>query len=308
MRGGLPVPNRIIKESICTSDTLDKLTAEEERLFYRLLVQADDFGRFDGRAAVVLAGCFPLRAHEIGVDQVEAWLQKLVDVDLIRFYWVDGRRYLYFTTWNKHQQKRAKYSKFPDPPTGACEPQPHDAHLISSDIKRDTSDIKCPRETRIREYENREARQTDETSAREGMQSPEHTTPHETADNDQSVGQSVSPPVDNPFSQVTAAYHAHIGAMGPSQFEVLRYWHDDMGMPPDVMVEAILEAKEQGKNRIGYIEGILRNWHNDGVRTVEQARGLRQPRERPKSRSEPVFLTALDKAMQMAQAKEASEA
>jgi len=71
------VPNRIIKESICTSDTLDQLSPEEERLFYRLLVQADDFGRFDGRPAVVLAACFPLKVHEITLDQVESWLQRL---------------------------------------------------------------------------------------------------------------------------------------------------------------------------------------------------------------------------------------
>lgn len=45
------MPNRMIKESICTSETLAQLTPEEERLFYRLLVNADDFGRFDGRAA-----------------------------------------------------------------------------------------------------------------------------------------------------------------------------------------------------------------------------------------------------------------
>ena len=35
------MPNRIIKETICTSDTIDLLNAEEERLFYRLLVNAD---------------------------------------------------------------------------------------------------------------------------------------------------------------------------------------------------------------------------------------------------------------------------
>lgn len=147
------MPNRIIKESICTSDTIDQLTAEEERFFYRLIVQADDFGRFDGRAPVVLAGTFPLRAHEIGLDQVEAWLQRLAEVDLIRFYHIDGRRYLYFTTWDKHQQKRAKYSKYPDPTEddGACE------DVITTDITCKhtiSNDSICPRETRSENTRN----------------------------------------------------------------------------------------------------------------------------------------------------------
>lgn len=43
------MPNRILKESITTSETLDSLSAEEERLFYRLLVICDDYGR--GRVA-----------------------------------------------------------------------------------------------------------------------------------------------------------------------------------------------------------------------------------------------------------------
>src|SRR5690606_31196056 len=110
------MPNRMIKESICTSETLAQLTPEEERLFYRLLVNADDFGRFDGRAAVVLAACFPLQLDRVRVDDVEAWLQKLAEVDLIRFYEVGGRRYLYFPTWDKHQRKRAQHSKYPEPP------------------------------------------------------------------------------------------------------------------------------------------------------------------------------------------------
>src|SRR5690606_23451926 len=105
------------KESICTSETLAQLTAEEERLFYRLIVQADDWGRFDGRPQVILAACFPLQLDRITSADVEAWLQRLVDVGLIRFYYAEGRRYLEFVTWERHQQKRAKYSKYPHPPS-----------------------------------------------------------------------------------------------------------------------------------------------------------------------------------------------
>lgn len=109
------MPYRTIKDSICTSDTLAKLSADEERLFYRLMVKADDFGRFDGRADVVRAACFPLQLDQYSTAHVEKMLRRLAEVDLIRFYVVSGRRYLYFTTWEKHQRKRAKYSKYPSP-------------------------------------------------------------------------------------------------------------------------------------------------------------------------------------------------
>ena len=45
------MPNRILKESIRTSDTIGELSWFEEVLFYRLIVSCDDYGRFDGRTA-----------------------------------------------------------------------------------------------------------------------------------------------------------------------------------------------------------------------------------------------------------------
>jgi len=53
------VPNRIIKESICTSNEIDALKPEEEILFYRIIVNCDDFGRMDARLPILRAKCFP---------------------------------------------------------------------------------------------------------------------------------------------------------------------------------------------------------------------------------------------------------
>lgn len=46
------MPNRIIKESICTSDTLSRLSDFQENFFYRLIVSVDDYGRLDARPAI----------------------------------------------------------------------------------------------------------------------------------------------------------------------------------------------------------------------------------------------------------------
>lgn len=139
------MPNRILKESICTSETIDSLGLEAEAFFYRLMVQCDDFGRMDARPSVLRARCFPLRLDKVTDKMVALWLSELAGADLLWMYELDGRVYLQVTTWDKHQQKRAKYSKFPQPPERASN---------GNQLLADASN--SPRETRIREYEKRD--------------------------------------------------------------------------------------------------------------------------------------------------------
>ena len=108
------MPNRIIRESICTSDSVDKLSWFEEVLFYRLIVNCDDFGRFDGRAAVVKNRLFPLKEN-LTLKTVEAALHGLASAGLVALYVFEGKRFLYLPTWGKYQIQRAKVSKYPSP-------------------------------------------------------------------------------------------------------------------------------------------------------------------------------------------------
>ena len=121
------MPNRIIKESICTSDNLDNLCLEEEVFFYRLLVNCDDYGRMDGRLKVLRARCYPLRLNKVKEKDIGKWLTSLIRENLIYLYESDGQPYIQMVTWEKHQQIRAHKSKYPDPKE--CK-----KHLISSDI------------------------------------------------------------------------------------------------------------------------------------------------------------------------------
>ena len=118
------MPNRILKESICRSETIAQLSWFEEVLFYRLIVVCDDYGRFDGRPAIIKGTCFPL--NDVTVKTIEVALSRLVTVGLVRGYEVQGRPTLQLLTWGKHQQIRAKKSKYPSP-DGICN------QLISSD-------------------------------------------------------------------------------------------------------------------------------------------------------------------------------
>lgn len=114
------MPNRIIKESICTSDSIDNLTWFEEVLFYRLIVSCDDFGRYDGRAAVIKNRLFPLKEDKLKLKEVTNAINHLSKAGLIQLYTCNGKQFLYLPTWESHQSIRAQKSKYPDPSDG-CE-------------------------------------------------------------------------------------------------------------------------------------------------------------------------------------------
>lgn len=107
------MPNRIIKESIATSESLSEVSAEAERLFWRLVVKADDFGLYHGNPKILASMCFPLKPPK--EKTLSNWLNELVRAGMVGMYMDDGKRYLKLLSWEKHQQQRAKKSKFPLP-------------------------------------------------------------------------------------------------------------------------------------------------------------------------------------------------
>lgn len=107
------MPNRIIKESICSSDSIDGLSWFEECFFYRLIVNCDDYGRMDARTPILRARLFPLKAMADG--EIEAALAALEGARLLDLYRAGGRPYLQLRTWERHQSIRAKRSKYPAP-------------------------------------------------------------------------------------------------------------------------------------------------------------------------------------------------
>ena len=130
------MPNRIIKESICASENVDQLSPFHETFFYRLIVNCDDYGRMDARAKILSSRLFPLK--DIQPEEVQAALIALHEAGLIILYEVDGKPYLQMKTWDKHQQVRAKRSKYPSPDSSL---QPS-ATICKQMI---ANDIKCPR-------------------------------------------------------------------------------------------------------------------------------------------------------------------
>ena len=78
------MPNRLLRESICRSESIDALSWFEEVLFYRLIVNCDDFGRFDGRPAIIKGSLFPLK--DVAIADIKKALSKLAAHDMIMMY------------------------------------------------------------------------------------------------------------------------------------------------------------------------------------------------------------------------------
>ena len=130
------MPTRYLKESIKTSDSIDQLSWFEEVLFYRLIVSVDDYGRFDGRAAVIKNMLFPLK-EKITVESVERAIVKLASVHLIDLYVVDNKRFLQLPTWTTHQTTpRAKSSKYPAPSEAENESAEHLHSTCNTDAEQ----------------------------------------------------------------------------------------------------------------------------------------------------------------------------
>lgn len=142
------MPNRIIKESVCTSESVNALSWFEEVFFYRLIVNCDDYGRFDARPAILKARLFPLK-NRITEKDVSSALTKLADAGIVRLYSCDSKPYLYLPTWEVHQTIRAKKSRYPSPVDGLradesiCKQMQADVPVIQSESKKENREKKA---------------------------------------------------------------------------------------------------------------------------------------------------------------------
>ncbi len=94
------------------SVTVAETSAEAERLFTRLIMKADDYGRFHADARLVRALCFPL-SESIKSDAVRKWMDELHAAGLIYRYEVEGKPVLAIVNFG--QRLKQSRAKFPEP-------------------------------------------------------------------------------------------------------------------------------------------------------------------------------------------------
>jgi hypothetical protein len=102
------MPNRMIRDEILESERVLSLPADVRWFFLSVLLTADDLGLFE-------ATDFKLaRRATLSPDQAARYLSMLVDVDLVRLYMVDGKRYGFLPRFR--QRLQIKRSRYPLPP------------------------------------------------------------------------------------------------------------------------------------------------------------------------------------------------
>ena len=111
------MPTRILRDWT-DSETIGALSVDAERFFLRLIMKADDFGRFAADSRLLRANLFPLLVDSISEAMVRAWLADCINVGLIETYEVNRKKYLQIVKFG--QRLRAKRSKFPPPSADDC--------------------------------------------------------------------------------------------------------------------------------------------------------------------------------------------
>ena len=105
------MPNRILRDWT-DSYRLEQLSAEAERLFVRLIMRADDLGRFTADPRLIKSACFPL-LPELTPESISRWLGECEAAGLIQCYTTDGKRLLAIIEFR--QRTRCKVGKYPPP-------------------------------------------------------------------------------------------------------------------------------------------------------------------------------------------------
>ena len=249
------MPNRILKESICLSEQIDSLTWYEEVVFYRLIVNCDDYGRFDGRISVIKSRLFALKEN-LTHKQISDAIGKLASIGLVVLYEYEGKPFLYLPTWNEHQNVRAKKSKYPEPikqPDNIC-------------IQMNTNDFKC---------------------SRNPIQSNPNTNPiRESVSEAESETRGEASAADKEFGEVMKFYMENINAsVSPLTAQKIADWLTSVDS--SLVRYAISQAVDHEKRTWAYINAIIDRHFKAGRLTEEAAKQEAERRERNKKGKEP---------------------
>jgi hypothetical protein len=102
------VPNRLIREGLMESEAMLSVPLEARWLFVIIMLSADDLGLFEATEFKLA------RRADINRDLGATMMQLLADVDLVRFYEVDGKRFGFIPKFQ--QRVQIQNARHPIPP------------------------------------------------------------------------------------------------------------------------------------------------------------------------------------------------
>ena len=242
------MPNRILKESIRTSKSVNGLTDFQFRLWAYLITYVDDFGRGSADPTILKGFVFPRRKGVTEANIADA-LNGLACGGLIQLYEVDDESYLCFPNWGKHQTVRAAKSKYPAPDDNCKQMQADASKCMQVHADAHVFD------NRESLFDNRESRSGNENDARAAM------------------------------GTVEAYASGNLECLTPSHMAALGDFKRDL--PDDVIRYAIDQACGNGAPRWSYVAAILQGFVEAGVKTLgdAKARSARHKKQAQKQRN-----------------------
>ena len=122
------MPMRLLRDWT-DSERVNALSANAETLFVRLIMKADDYGRYFGNPQLLKSYLYPLK--DIRVTDISRWCAECADAGLIAIYEVTGKRYIEILNFGQRLRQKTD-SRFPSPPRDSNMPT-NDSNVRSCD-------------------------------------------------------------------------------------------------------------------------------------------------------------------------------
>ena len=84
---------------------------------------------------------------------------------------------------------------------------------------------------------------------------------------------------DSDLAEIVQHFQRVIGELPPSAFDKLQRWREVY--PAEIIRAAIDEAAENNVRKWRYVDGVLKGWQADGVRTLGDVEARREARKKP---------------------------
>lgn len=232
------MPNRIIKESIRTSKTVNAMSDFQFRLWTYLITYVDDYGRGSADPEILKGFVFP-RRKGVTESTIEKTLAELANLGSIHLYAVDGESYLCFPNWSDHQRIQQKKSKFPEPPAEIAVVQK--PTVTYGELPPESNPIQS-------EYKSNPNPESESELMRAGA----------AADDERPD-----------FNTVEAYATNNLAMMNGGNMQEFAAFKEDV--PEELIRFAIDEACAQGKRTWSYVRAILKRYREKGFKTVGEA-------------------------------------
>lgn len=106
------MPNRTVREGFLDSEGINNLTESAECFYHRLLLAADDAGRYDGRPDVIRSKLYPVASRKVSVQDIDKAIRECVGQSLLLTYEYLGKPLLQVTKWARCSN--SMNSRYPD--------------------------------------------------------------------------------------------------------------------------------------------------------------------------------------------------